>query len=205
MTPALQKSIYIKNKIFKNYIKKQELSQKSELHNNYKIYRNLISALMKRSNQNYYSKYFESNLTNIKNTWKGIKSVISMRNSSSITPTLLTVQNETVDNLKRIGNIFNNYFSTIGKKTQPKIKYSYKNYTDYLTNENRNSFFLSPTDKEEIKLILSSLDISKTNGPYSIPTTVLKLLKNDIPDQCAKLFDLSFTTGSFIKNSIKNC
>ena len=205
MTPALQKSIYIKNKIFKNYIKKQELSQKSELHNNYKIYRNLISALMKRSNQNYYSKYFESNLTNIKNTWKGIKSVISMRNSSSITPTLLTVQNETVDNLKRIGNIFNNYFSTIGKKTQPKIKYSYKNYTDYLTNENRNSFFLSPTDKEEIKLILSSLDISKTNGPYSIPTTVLELLKNDIPDQCAKLFDLSFTTGSFIKNSIKNC
>ena len=194
ITPALQKSISIKNKIFKNYIKKKELSQKNELHNNYKIYRNLISALMKRSKQNYYSKYFESNLTNIKNTWKGIKSVISMRNSSSITPTLLTVQNGTIDNLKRIGNIFNNYFITIGKKTQPKIIYSYKNYTDYITNENRNSFFLSPTDKEEIKLILSSLDISKANGPYSIPTKVLKLLKNDIPDQLAKLFNLSFTT-----------
>ena len=117
-----------------------------------------------------------------------------MRNSSSITPTLLTDQNGTIDNLKRIGNIFNNYFSTIGKKTQAKIKYSYKNYTDYLTNENRNSFFLSPTDKVEIKLILSSLDISKANGPDSIPTKVLKLLKNDIPDQLAKLFNLSFTT-----------
>ena len=68
INPALQKSISIKNKIFRNYIKKKELSQKNELHNNYKIYRNLISALTKRSKQNCYSKYFESNVTNIKNT-----------------------------------------------------------------------------------------------------------------------------------------
>ena len=43
--------------------------------------------------------------------------MISMRSSSSIT------QNESVDNPKRIANIFNNYFSTIGKKTQAKIKH----------------------------------------------------------------------------------
>ena len=197
ITPALQKSISIKNKFFKNYIKKKDITQKNELHNNYKIYRNLISTLMKTSKQNYYSKYFESNLTNIKNTWKGIKSIISMRSSSSVTPTLLTFQNETTDNLKRIASIFNNVFSTISKKTQAKIKYSYKKCTDYLTNENPNSFFLSPKDKEEIKLILSSLVISKPTGPYSIPTKVLKLLKNDIFDQFADLINVSFTTGSF--------
>ena len=195
ITPALQKSI--KNKFFKNYIKKKDITQKNELHNNYKIYRNLISTLMKTSKQNYYSKYFESNLTNIKNTWKGIKSIISMRSSSSVTPTLLTFQNETTDNLKRIASIFNNVFSTISKKTQAKIKYSYKKCIDYLTNENPNSFFLSPKDKEEIKLILSSLVISKPTGPYSIPTKVLKLLKNDIFDQFADLINVSFTTGSF--------
>ena len=65
---------------------------------------------MKRSKQNYFAKYFESNLANIKNTWKGIKSIISMRSSSSITPTLPTFQNETIDNPKRITNIFNIYF-----------------------------------------------------------------------------------------------
>ena len=73
-----------------------------------------ISSLMKRSKQNYCSKYFESNLINIKNTWKSIKSIISMRSSSSSTPTLLTSQNETIDNPKRVANIFNNYFITIG-------------------------------------------------------------------------------------------
>ena len=120
-----------------------------------------------------------------------------MRSSSSITPTLLTFQNETIDNLKRIEIIFNNYFSTIGKITQAKIKYPYKYYTNYLTNENPNSFFLSPTDKEEIKLIISSLDISTATGPYSIPTKVLKLLKNDISDQLTDLFNISFTAGIF--------
>ena len=203
IAPALQKSISIKNKIFKNYIKKKYLTQKNELHNNYIIYRNLISALMKRSKQNNYTKYFENNLTSIKNTWKEIKSIISMRSSSSITPTLLTFQNETIDNPKRIANIFNNYFSTIGKKNQAKIKYSHKNYTDYLTNENSNSFFLSPTDKEETKLILSSVDISKATGPYSIPNKVLHLLKNHISDQLTGLFNLSFTTGSI--PTLKNC
>ena len=93
ITPALQKSISTKNEIFKNYIKKKDITQKNDLHNNYKIYRNLISTLMKRSKQNYYSKYPENNLTNIKNIWKGIISIISLL----ITPTLLTFQNETID------------------------------------------------------------------------------------------------------------
>ena len=33
-----------------------------------------------------------------------------MRSPSSITPTLLTFQNETIDNPKSIANIFNNYY-----------------------------------------------------------------------------------------------
>ena len=75
-----------------------------------------------------------------------------MRSFSWINPTLFTFQNKTINNPKRIANIFNNYISTIDKKTQGKIKCSHKNYTDYLINENLTSFFLSPTDKEEIKL-----------------------------------------------------
>ena len=85
----------------------------------------------------------------------------------------------------------------MGEKTQVKIKHSHKNYTDYLTNENPGSFFLSPTDKEEIKFILSSLDINKSTGPYRIPSKVLNMLKNDISEQLTDLFNLSFTTDTF--------
>ena len=69
---------------------------------------------------------------------------------------LLTYQNDNIDNPGRKANIFNNYFSTIGEKTQAKIKHSHKHFTDYITNENPDSFFLSPTNNKEIKIILSS-------------------------------------------------
>ena len=98
------------------------------------------------------------------------------------TPTFLTFQNENIDNPERIANIFNNYFSTIGEKTQAKTKHSHKRYTGYLTSENPETFFLLPTNKEEIKYILSSLDINKSTGPYSISSKIF--------EQIADLFNL---------------
>ena len=42
---------------------------------------------MKKSEQAYYSKYFGTNWNNIKNTWEGIKSLISLKtdNGDAIT------------------------------------------------------------------------------------------------------------------------
>ena len=65
ITTALQKFICIKNKVFKNFIRKKYINQKNELQNNYEIYQSLISTLMKRSKQTYYTKYFESNSSKI--------------------------------------------------------------------------------------------------------------------------------------------
>ena len=48
------------------------------------------------------------------------------------------------------GNVFNNYFTYIAKKTNSNIKFSPKHYTDYLSYLNTNTFFLTPTDKNEI-------------------------------------------------------
>ena len=92
--------------------------------------------------------------------------------------------------------IFSIIISVLSTK-RPKLKCLCKNYTDYLTHKNLNSFFPSPTDKEEIKMILSSLDNSKATGPYRIPTKASKLLKNDISDQYASIFNFHFTMGSF--------
>ena len=68
ITMALQKSISIKNKLFSDYINKKDLSQKTELHIKYKSYRNMLSTLMKKSKQNYFTKFFENNLKNLTNT-----------------------------------------------------------------------------------------------------------------------------------------
>ena len=78
ITLGLQKSVSVKNKLLSDFIKKKDPTIKAKLHLKYKNHRNLISTLLKRSKQNYYKKYFESNLNNSKNTWKGIKSIITI-------------------------------------------------------------------------------------------------------------------------------
>ena len=61
ITLGLQKSISVKNKLLTNYINKKYPILKEEFHTKYRIYRNLISSLMKKSKQVYYDKYFERN------------------------------------------------------------------------------------------------------------------------------------------------
>ena len=96
-----------------------------------------------------------------------------------------------------MSNVFNNYFTSIAEKTKSNIKFSPKHYTDYLSSTNTNTFFLTPTDKNEIAFIISSLDSHKSSGPNSIPVKILKLLKNDISQQLSDIFNMSFLTGQF--------
>ena len=74
---------------------------------------------MKKGKQAYYDKYFEKNWNNIKNTWKQIKSLISLKTVASIIPTVLSFDNgDTVTNPYDIANTFNNYFASIAETTK---------------------------------------------------------------------------------------
>ena len=92
---------------------------------------------------------------------------------------------------------FNNFFTSVAAKTKESIKYSHKHFSNFLKNRSDDSFFLSPTDKYELINIISSLDPIKSTGPNSIPTKILKLLKNDISAQLSDIFNVSFSAGVF--------
>ena len=169
ITSGLQKSMFVKNKLLTNFINKKDPILKEEFHTNYKKYRNLLSTLMKKSKQAHYDKYFEKNWNNIKNTWKGIKPLISLKTEASSVPTVLFRENgDTITNPYDIANIFNNYFACIAETTKESIKYSHKHFSD-LSNESSSTIFLQPTDKEEVAKIISSLNSNKASGPNIIP------------------------------------
>ena len=56
---------------------------------------------------------------------------------------------------------------------------------------------MTPADKNEISLIISSLGSHESSGPNSIPVKILKLLKNDISQQLSHVFNMSLSTGPF--------
>ena len=173
-TLGLQKSISIKNSLFVKFIKSNDINQKNEMHIKYKQYRNLISTLLKRSKCLYFTKFFNDNLNNLKNTWKGIKNLISLKNVSHSSPSSIYYNNKTVTSPFEIANAFNNYFSNIALDIQSSIKYSAKEFHEFLPPLSIKSFFLSPTDKNEIISIISALDSQKASGPNSIPIKYLK-------------------------------
>ena len=88
ITLGLQKSIFVKNKLLTNFINKDPILRQ-EFHTNYKKYRNLLSTFMKKRKQAYYDKYFEKNESNIKNKWKGTKSLISLKTKASNVPNVV--------------------------------------------------------------------------------------------------------------------
>ena len=94
---------------------------------------------------------------------------------------------------------FNKYFTSIAETT--KKYYSYKHFSDYLSNESSSTLFLQPTDKEVIANIISSLNSNKASCPNHIPYRILFLLKNEISKQLVDSFNLSFCS----QNCKSNC
>ena len=70
----------------------------------------MLSTILKQSKTNYYNHYFETNWKNIKNIWKGLKSILIIKNISADIPKSLTVDSTTVSNLMAISNISTTIF-----------------------------------------------------------------------------------------------
>ena len=97
----------------------------------------------------------------MKNTWKGIKNLISFKTVSHYSPSSIYYNNKTVTSPFEIANMTLNI--------QSFIKFSAKEFHEFLPQLNIKSFFLSPTDKNDIISTISSLESQKASGPNSIP------------------------------------
>ena len=64
---------------------------------------------------------------------------------------------------------------TITENIDKNIIHTNANYKDYLENSVTNSFFLKPTNEEEVNSIIKQMKTNKAIGPNSIPTKILKM------------------------------
>ena len=57
--------------------------------------------------------FFRNDINDLKNTWKGIKRIISLKDSTSKVPSTSTEDNISLTNSKDIADAFNNCFSNV--------------------------------------------------------------------------------------------
>ena len=132
ITPGLQKSISVKNKLLTKFIKLKEPTLKNEAHTKYKLYRNMLATLLKRSKHTYFSSFFQNHVNDLKNTWKGIKRIISLKDSTSTVPSTIIEDNISLTNPKDIADAFNNYFSNVATGIKSSIKHSRNKFFGFL-------------------------------------------------------------------------
>ena len=69
ITQGLQNSIKKKNNLYSKFVKCKNKIMKELHHNNYKSHRNLLSTLLKKAKEKYFTNFFNENIKDIKKTW----------------------------------------------------------------------------------------------------------------------------------------
>ena len=191
ITKGLRTSIALKNKLYKKYLK----SKNTYYFQKYKSYRNKLKHLILISKKSYYSRYFSANQNNIKETWKGIKQLITLKQSPASASTTIEAGNRKLTSTQAIANAFNNYFTKIGSNLADGIPNSNIPFGNYLNAPLCSSFMIYPATAGEIETEINNINSSKSVGPYSIPINLLKTLKSLLSKPLAHLFNCSFLSG----------
>ena len=98
---------------------KQE-NTKAEYHIKFRELRTKIQMDIKENKKKYFQDYFEQNAMNIKETWRGIKSIVNINSGKKNGPSSLMVNNKLISDPNVVAETFNEYFSTIASKLQKK-------------------------------------------------------------------------------------
>ena len=191
------RSINKKNKLFNKYVHCKDIIRKNVLFTEYKLHKNRLLQATRHSKKVFFQNYFTRNGKNIKKVWDGIKQIINVKSKIIDQPSCLMDGDVTLTEPTDIANTFNKYFSSIANNLLNERVYNGNaSFRDYLINPLPNSFVIYPCDQDEIKGLIKHLQESKSLGPNSIPTTILKLVQNEISLPLSRIFNLSFSTGT---------
>ena len=109
----------------------------------------------------------------------------------------LTIDIKTVNNSNNLANHFYKFLTSIPGKLLQKLPKPDKRFNVFLNFYNGNSFFLWPTDPEEVQNLISLMELHKAVDSSSIPTKILKVFKKQLSTALFQLNNLSFNIGVF--------
>jgi hypothetical protein len=177
----------------------------SKRHEDWSMYRqtrNLTTKTARQRKQEHFINGIEENRGNSKGTWTVLKDLLP-RKSASSGPLSLEMEGELITELKRVCDVFNDYFIGIGTKLSSCIPAVCHNALDYL-NEYLNAvtiprqpFSFTPVSSNDILRIVNRLSPSKATGLDKIQVRILKLSAQPIATSLTYLFNFSLSSGVF--------
>ena len=160
ITPSLLKSINLKCKLYKKWIKTKKSSDEIK----YKNHAKLLKKNLNYAEKQFYSKQFDTKVLGSKTIWQNINSLISIKKVvNSNIPQIIT-NGITIDQPLHMANAFNDYFSDVGNllsNTVPPNPPSCP-FENFLGPANPHSFYCSSVSYTELLNTVSNLKPSKS-------------------------------------------
>ena len=124
----------------------------------------------------------------MKNTWKGIRSIISLQKTTNDSPKIISLEDHTVTDPRTSTNNFDSFFCLLVAEVQSEVSFSKRFFSIYhrLTKTRFSSDRFSSNFKPK-----------KSVGQNSIPTKILRILTDNISKHLSIIFNVSFATGIF--------
>ena len=93
-------SMKMRDSFLKKSIKSKSDEQKNYFLSQYKLYRNMIVKLCRKSKEYQYINFFNENTNDIKYTWKGVNLIISSSKSKSKSPNSIIINKQVITDKK---------------------------------------------------------------------------------------------------------
>ena len=192
ITKGILTSIKRQNRLFLKF----QNEKTEEAQGSYKMYRNKLTRVKKLAKSIYYGELLTKNGKS--ESWKIINKLLRKKIKTNSLPTLLKVDGKVIEQPADICHEFNKHFCSIGKNLANSIpKTPFQNIKKFYGKRNRNSFFLAPTDDNEIKSIIEKLNEQKSPGIEDIPIKIIKLAKIVIAPYFCKIFNKALLDGNY--------
>ena len=164
-----------------------------EWYNIYKIYRDKLNSIIRLSKTMHYKLYFQKFKDNSRKIWDGINEIVPKRKSKQSTINIMD-NGKFISDQSLVTNKFNLFFTSIGPNLNGNITDLGETYKSYLPIKTKSSFFLSPTNKNEIECELILLSDSKSSD---LPIKLIKIASKPLSRFLCIIINHSFQTGTF--------
>ena len=166
---------------------------------NFKLWRNKVTDLIRSAKEQYYQSAIDENKTS-KDIWKYIKE-LGVKSKDS-TPTMLSVNGQTVNEDGDMANMFNDFFIDLSRSLlSENTEYSntlhiLKNFTQAKLRPS-DEFCIRPIDETSVFSMLTKLNVNKSAGIDSLGPRLLKLSAPIISKCVAHMINRSIDSGFF--------
>ena len=191
ITIAIKTSIKQRNKL-------QKLSAKWPLTylKLYKEYRNRLTNIIRAAKQNYHKSSLKDNAGCPAKTWKTINKILGKTSTRNSDNSIFTENDNVITDSHAIANGFNNYFINVAHNLAQQVEDSEISFERYLPHSTPFSFFLRPTNLQEVNTVISNLKNSSP-GHDGIHINVIKECRDNISPFLVYIINKSFIYGCF--------